>query len=53
VIENGIKEMKVCGKLLFIFDTESNIHIYDVIRQGSLRDERPLQIEDIENDSNE
>jgi hypothetical protein len=29
--------MKVNGKLLFILDTESNVHIFDLIRQGFTR----------------
>jgi hypothetical protein len=36
VCENGIKEMRVIGKLLFLLDSESNIHIFDVQRKDAL-----------------
>ena len=34
--ENGIKDLRVGGKLLFILDTESNLHIYDIVRKDAL-----------------
>lgn len=29
--------MRINGKLLFILDTESNVHVLDVIREGPTR----------------
>lgn len=48
VIESGIKDMRVCGKLLLIMDTESNIHIFDIIRKGSKQEEHEMEVQSVE-----
>ena len=33
IVEAGIKKLMVCGKVMMVLDTESNIHIFDVVRK--------------------
>lgn len=44
VCENGIKEMRVIGKLMFILDSESNIHIFDIIRKDALEHMKTVEL---------
>jgi len=30
--------MRVCGKLLILLDTESNIHLFDIVRKSTHND---------------
>lgn len=46
--ENGIKELRVIGKLLFILDSESNIHIFDVQRKDALEHMKTVEVESVE-----
>jgi hypothetical protein len=43
ICDAGIKKIMVCGKIAIIMDTESNIHIFDILRNES-GSERDLEI---------
>lgn len=40
--------MRVIGKLLFVLDSESNIHIYDIIRKDALEHLKTVELESVE-----
>lgn len=42
VIQSGIKKIIVCGKILVVFDTESNIHLFDIIRKEDVDEESDI-----------
>ena len=48
VCENGIKELRIAGRLLFLLDTESNIHIYDILRKDALEHLKTVELESVE-----
>lgn len=33
VCPNGIKKLSICGKLLVVLDSESDIHFFDIVRK--------------------
>ncbi len=43
VCPNGIKKLSICGKLLVVLDSESNIHFFDIVRK-----EAESESEDVE-----
>lgn len=47
LIESGIKKLSICGKMMIVLDTESNIHFFDIVRKEGNHTSKEINVESI------
>jgi len=53
LIDGGIKKLSICGKMLIVLDTESNIHFFDIVRKESNHSSKEINVESVNEYSSE
>lgn len=48
ICEYGIKKFIICNKLMAVLDSESNIHLFDIVRKESDSEISEIDIESLE-----
>ncbi len=53
LFDGGIKKLSVCGKMLIVLDTESNIHFFDIVRKEANHNAKEINVESVNEHSSE
>ena len=51
LIDGGIKKLSICGKMLIVLDTESNIHFFDIVRKEGNHSSKEINVESVNEQS--